>query len=157
MYLLWELCKIPFSLHEEAEIIENMCVTGLEVSCSGNIKRTLGSSSGIQDTVHSYRDKWMWWGREKRSVASLFSACRAWNRQAGLEGRIGLHLSSVGRWQIGWTGHARGRKWSSPHRKSAPAWSRDQSNWQSEKHYSWLPVLESPWLPTIVCLASSAV
>lgn len=42
-----------------------MCVTGLEVSCSGNIKRTLGSSSSVQDTVHSCRDKWMWWGREK--------------------------------------------------------------------------------------------
>lgn len=80
-----------------------MCVTGLEVSCSGNIKRTLGSSISVQDTVYSYRDKWMWWVREKRSVASLFLVCRAWNRQAGLEGWIGLHWSSVGCWQVGWT------------------------------------------------------
>lgn len=94
-------------------------------------------------------------GGEERSVASLFLACRAWNRQAGLEGWIGLHLSSVGCWQVGWTGTC--QEWSSPHRKSAAAWSRDQSNWQSEKHYFWLPVLESPWLPTILCLASSAV
>lgn len=42
-----------------------MCATGLEVSCSGNIKRTLGSSSSVQDTVYSYRDKWMWWAERK--------------------------------------------------------------------------------------------
>lgn len=106
MYLHWELCKIPFfpSLWRGRNLRKCMCVIGLEVSCSGNIKRTLGSSSSVQDTVHSYRDKWMWWGREKRSAASLFSACRAWNRQAGLEGWIRLHLSSVGHWQAGWTG-----------------------------------------------------
>lgn len=42
-----------------------MCVTGSEVSCFGNIKRTLGSSSNVQDTVYSYRDKWMWWAERK--------------------------------------------------------------------------------------------